>query len=151
MAFQGVTYVDRTSECLIQFKRIAVLTDLGSDSEKTVGYAASMARWYGSELSLIHAYPPEVYAPIRPEPLPSWPASELPPRQDAEAKFKRLTEKLALQDLKPKNILRESTIGLLIKEVDQYRPSLLVLATRGREGIRKWLVGSVAEEVFRRV
>jgi len=55
---------------LIQLKRIAVLTDLGTDSEKMLRYAASLARWYGSELSLVHAYPPEFYSAIL-EPRPT--------------------------------------------------------------------------------
>jgi nucleotide-binding universal stress UspA family protein len=139
------------SQRLIQFKRIAVLTDLGSDSEKMVRYAASLARWYGSELLLVHAYPPEFYPAIPPEPIPTWPASGLPPKQDAQERLKSLTDKLNLQDLAPKTMIREASIGMVLKELDEYHPSLVVLATHGREGVRKWLVGSVAEEVFRRV
>ncbi len=139
------------SQRLIQLRRIAVLTDLGSDSENMVRYAAALARWYGSELLLVHAYPPEFHAPLPPEPLPRWPASGLPPREDAEEKLKSLTRKLNLEDLAPKVLLREATIGTILDEVDEYRPSLLALASHGREGLRKWLVGSVAEEVFRRV
>ena len=139
------------SERLIQFKRIAALTDLGSDSERMLRYAASLARWYGSELLLVHGYPPELYAPIPPGPLPSWPASGLSPRQDAEEKLKSLVSKFHLQDIVSKTIVREATIGLLVKELEEYRPDLLVLASHGREGIRKWLTGSAAEEVFRRV
>jgi len=138
------------SQRLIQFKRIAVLTDLGSDSEKMVRYATSLARWYGSELLLVHAYPTESSMAIPPE-LPVWPASGLPPKQDAEQKVKALADKLNLQDLRAKVIIRETSIGRILDEVDEYRPSLLVLATHGREGVAKWLVGSIAEEVFRRV
>ena len=88
------------SQRLIQFKRIAVLTDLGSDSEKMVRYAASLARWYGSELLLVHACPPESSMAIPSEPLPVWPASGLAPKQDAEQKVKALADKLNLQDLR---------------------------------------------------
>jgi nucleotide-binding universal stress UspA family protein len=147
----GVTMLMSANERLIQVKRIAVLTDLGSDSERMVRYAASVARWYGSELLLAHAYPPEFHAPIPPEMLRSWPASGLPAKQDAAVKVRSLIDKLNLQDLAPKAIIREAGVGTILKDVDEYRPSLLVLATHGREGIRKWLVGSVAEEVFRRV
>ena len=132
------------SQRLIQFKRIAVLTDLGSDSEKTLHYAASLARWYGSELLLAHACRSA-------EPLAAWPASGPFPKRDAEEKCRFLTEKLALQDLSPKTIVSEAGIEQLLERLREYRPSLLVLATHGREGIRKWLEGSIAEEVFRRV
>lgn len=143
-----VNMLTSVSQRLIQFKRIAVLTDLGSGSEKMVDYAASLARWYGSELLLVHAYSPEFYAAIPPEPLPVWPASGLSPKQDAEQKVKALTDKL---NLHPKVMIREASIGQILDEVDEYHPSLLVLATHGREGIEKWLGGSIAEEVFRRV
>jgi nucleotide-binding universal stress UspA family protein len=139
------------SQRLIQLKRIAVLTDLRKDSENMVRYAASLARWYGSELLLAHAFPHDFHVPIPAGPLPSWAASGLPPKQDAEVKLKSLVDRLNLGDLAPKAMVREASIGMILKEVDEYRPSLLVLATHGREGIRKWLAGSVAEEVFRRV
>ena len=139
------------SQRLIQLKRIAVLTDLGSESEKMVRYAVALARWYGSELLLVHAFVQEFYAGVPPEALPVWPASELPPKQGAERKLKLLTDKLNLQDLAPKLMVREASIGSILQELEEYHPSLLVLATHGREGIGKWLAGSVAEEVFRRV
>lgn len=146
-----VNMLSSVSTRLIQLKRIAVLTDLGSDSEKMLRYAASLARWYGSELLLVHAYPPEFYAGMPPEPLPMWPASGLSPKEDAEQKVKALTDKLNLKDLTPKVLIRETSVGHILSEMDEYHPSLVVVATHGRKGIEKCLVGSVAEEVFRRV
>lgn len=136
---------------LIRFDRIAVLTDLGDDSERMLRYAASLARWYGSKLALAHACAPEVLGNIPPEPLPNWPTGGARPREYAEETLNALTAKLGLQELAPKLIVRESGIGLLLAELAEYRPNLLILATHGREGIRKWLLGSVAEGVFRKV
>jgi nucleotide-binding universal stress UspA family protein len=135
---------------LIRFDKLAVLTDLGEDSEKMLRYAASLARWYGSKLALVHACIPELPA-IPPEPLPNWPVNGARSKECAEEKLKTLTLKLGLQDLEPKCIVRESGIGLLLADLTEYRPDLLVLATHGREGIRKWLLGSVTEGVFRKV
>lgn len=136
---------------LIQFNKIAVLTDLESDSERMLRYAGSLARWYGSKLLLAHACTPELYVSVPPEPLPNWPESGMSPKEDAEEKVKSLTDKLHLQDLVQKVIIREESIGHLLREVDEYHPNLVVIATHGREGVRKWLAGSVAEEVFRKV
>jgi nucleotide-binding universal stress UspA family protein len=121
------------SQRLIQCKRIAVLTDLGSDSEKMVLYAASLARLYGSELSFFHA------------------ASGSASKRNAEEKLKSLINQLNIQDFAPNVVTREASMETILEEVDEYRPSLLVLATRGKEGIRKWLAGSVAEAAFRKV
>lgn len=139
------------SERLIQFKRIAVLCDLSADSEKMVRYAGSLARWYGSELLLLHAEPPQFYPGIPTEALPTRPGSSSTSRCDAQEKLRSLSDKLDLRDLAPRVFVREGGIGVLLKELEDYRPSLLSLATHGREGIRKWMSGSMAEEVFRQV
>jgi nucleotide-binding universal stress UspA family protein len=136
---------------LIQFNKIAVLTDLETDSERILRYAGSLARWYGARLLLAHACTPELYVTPPPEPLPNWPESGTPPKEDAEEKVRSLTDKLHLQDLVQKVIIREESISLLLQELEEYHPNLVVIATHGREGIRKWLSGSVCEEVFRKV
>ena len=125
------TMLTTASERLIQFRRIAVLADLGCDSENMVRYAGSLARWYGSELLLVHAGSPS--------------------KKDTENKLKSLALRLDLQSIRCKPIACAATIGLLLKELEEYRPELLVLACHGREGLQKWLRGSVAEEVFRQV
>ena len=137
-------------ERLVQFKRIAVLTDLAAESEKIIRYAAALARWYGAELLLIHAC--SSAAPYTPR-KSSFASAESGTRveQNPAERLKSLVQELGLQDLAPRILVRKETISALISELDQYRPNLLVLATHGREGIRKWLAGSVAEEVFRRV
>ncbi len=136
---------------LIQFEKIAVLTDLGDDAESMLLYAAALARWYGSKLMVVHACTPEVPAYVPPEPLANWPANQPRLKDYAEEKLCGLTTKLGLQDVVPKLIVRESGMGLVLQELAEYHPNLLVLASHGREGIRKWLLGSVAESVFRHV
>lgn len=134
---------------LIQLEKIAVLTDLGEETERTLRYAASLARWYGSELMIVHACAPEMPVYLPPEPLPNWPADGPPLKQYAEEKLSALTEKLGMHDLAPKLVVREAGIKLLIEEVAEHHPNLLILATHGREGVRKWLLGSVTEGIFR--
>ena len=139
------------SQRLIQFKRIAVLTDLASDSENVVRYAGSLARWYGSELFFVHALGAELHAASPSATPPRQPASGVSAKQGAEATIRALIDKLSLKDLAPRLIVQEASIGKILQEVDEHHPSLVVVATHGREGVRKWVAGSVAEEVFRRV
>lgn len=136
---------------LIQFDKIAVLTDLAEDAEKMLRYAASLARWYGSGLVLVHACTPEVPAYMPPEPMCEWPATGANLREYAQQTLSALAEKLGLQDLQPKFLVRGAGIDALLHELAESRPNLLILATHGREGVRKWLLGSVAEGVFRSV
>lgn len=128
-----------TSERLIQFKRIAVLTDLSDISELLIDYGAGLARWYGAEILLAHGS--------------SDLDAAIPDRaaiRRAEEKFRSLVSRSNLHDLSPRVMVRKD-IEAILKDLEDYRPSLLVMATHGREGVRKWLAGSVAEEVFRGV
>jgi nucleotide-binding universal stress UspA family protein len=134
----------------VAFRRIALLTDLDGDADRKLRFAASLARLYGSELLLAHAFAPEIGVHIPPEPLPNWPASGLPAREDAEEKARRLIAGAGAEDVISGVIIAESHIPGLLQEVEKRMPDLLVLATHGRTGIRKWLAGSVCEEVFRR-
>jgi len=140
-----------TSQRLIQFKRIAVLTDLSEESDKMVRYAASLARWYGSELLLVHAGSLEFRLPLSAEPLPNWPHGRPALPGPLEGKLNLLKQQLTEQRLAPRLIIREATIPSILGDLEQYHPSLLVVASHGREGVSKWLFGSVAEEVFRKV
>lgn len=136
---------------LIQLKRIAVMTDLTCESERAVSYAASLARWYGSELLLVHTCSTEPSDPLPPEQLPTLLASGLSAKEEAELKLAALAEKLRLQDLAPRIAALEIPLSWVLEELDAFHPSLLVLASHGREGIEKWLMGSLAEEAFRKV
>lgn len=138
------------SERLIQFQRIVVLTDLSSEAEKAAHYASSLARWYGSDLMIAQAEAPESLTASAVEaPSNSFGTQRL--SKAAAEKMRVLNSKLNLRDLTTKAVFRQGNIGSLLKELEDYRPGLLVLATHGRQGIGKWLSGSVAEEVFRRV
>lgn len=140
-----------STQRLIQFERIAVLTDFGPESEEMLRYSAAFSRWYGARLMLVHAARPESPVHALPQPLAVWPAGSPDQTQNAEARLNALTLKLGLQDLSPKVLVRPEGVLALLRDVELYRPNLLVLATHGRQGIKKWLMGSVTEEVFRRV
>jgi len=135
----------------LDLKTIAVLTDLGDDSEKPLRYAASLARWYGSKLLIAHMSPRDVYSYTWPQPFPAWPAGVLPLKENPEKRIDSLISKAGLQDVTTEVVINESSIGDLLRDVESRRPDLLILATHGREGIRKLLIGSITEEVFRRV
>src|SRR5581483_911735 len=134
----------------LDLKTISVLTDLGDDSEKPLRYAASLARWYGSKLLIAHMSPRDVYSYTWPQPFPAWPAGVLPLKENPEERIGSLISKAGVEDVSHEVIVNESSIGNLLKDVESRHPDLLILATHGREGIRKLLVGSISEEVFRR-
>ena len=64
------------------------------------------------------------------------------PRAQIEVKLGIKITKVEIRHDEPTNGLFEFVLG--------HRPNLMVLATHGREGLNRWLRGSVAEEVARR-
>jgi nucleotide-binding universal stress UspA family protein len=140
-----------STEHRVKFKNIALLTDLGSGSESTLRYAALLARWYGAKLVVAHSYSPENYVYVPAGPLPMWPPSAPATSEDVDERARTLVASLGVQDVVSRVLTKESTVAGLLQELESCRPDLLVLATHGRTGIRKWLAGSVTEEVFRRV
>lgn len=137
-------------EHLIKIKTIALLTDLGSGSETALRYAAALARWYGSKLIVAHSCPPETYVYVPDGPLPMWPPSAPLSAEDAGEKAKELVASLGVQDVVSRVLTTVSSLSGLLEELESLRPDLVVLATHARSGLRKWLAGSVTEEVFRR-
>lgn len=139
-------------ERLIQFSSIAVLTDLAEGYERPMRYAAMLARWYGARLIVAHAVAPDFALYMPPMPVLMMPAPAIfnSPKM-SEGRARALTENLGLHDLNPEFLVRSEGIPELLAELAERRPGLIVLATHGRAGLEKWLAGSVAEEVFRKV
>ena len=52
----------------VQLKKIAILTDLTSDAERPLRFAASLAQWYGADLIVAHACAPDSSMKVPPEP-----------------------------------------------------------------------------------
>jgi nucleotide-binding universal stress UspA family protein len=131
----------------VTFKNILLATDFSEVSRKTVPYAAAIASRYGSKIHLVHVIPPAARMPIPMEPLPI----ELDySRQNAERDMKAFLRGDLLRGI-PHEVLLEQgpiwdTLSALIQrdEID-----LLILGTHGRGGLKKVILGSVAEELFR--
>jgi nucleotide-binding universal stress UspA family protein len=131
----------------IGFKQVLVATDFSDGSQRALAYAIAIARRYDSELSVVHALPPPPRDQIPLEPLPR----ELNRRRlQAEELMKHLGEKVQLKDLNHHLLLEQGSVWDVVASVIQRKNvDLLVLGTRGRGGLKKLAVGSVAEEVLR--
>jgi len=131
----------------VTFKNILLATDFSEVSRKTVPYAAALARRYGSKLYLVHVVPPEPRTPIPIEPLPS----ELDyRRENAELRMKDFLREDSLGDLPHEVLLdRGPVCGALSELIQRDEIELLVIGTHGRLGLKKVILGSVAEELFR--
>lgn len=135
----------------IGFKQVLVATDFSDGSQRALFYAIAIARRYGSALSVVHAIPPEPRDQIPLGPLPR----ELNRRRlEAEEEMKHLGEKVQMKDLDHSLLLEQGPVwDVLASVIQREKADLLVLGTRGRGGLKKLALGSVAERscTWRRV
>jgi nucleotide-binding universal stress UspA family protein len=131
----------------VTFKNILLATDFSEVSRKAVPYAAAIASRYGSKIYLVHVIPPKPRTPIPIEPLPA----ELDfGRLDAERDMKAFLRGDSLGDIPHEVLLEQGAIwDVLSESITRDEIDLLVLGTHGRGGLKKVILGSVAEELFR--
>jgi len=129
-------------------KTIAHPTDFSKASERAFAHALCLALATRSRLCLMHV--------------------KETGGDDAWASFPRVREMLARWGLMKANAPHdeiEAKLGIKVEKIEiahtdpiaglnafilEHRPDLIVMATQGREGLSRWLIGSVSEEVARR-
>jgi nucleotide-binding universal stress UspA family protein len=131
----------------ITFKNILLATDFSEVSRKAVPYAAAIASRFGSKIYLVHVIPPEARMPV---PMEHLPAQLDRSRLNAERDMKAFLRGDSLGDIPHEVLLEEGPIWDVLSELIQRDEiDLLVLGTHGRGGLKKVILGSVAEELFR--
>jgi nucleotide-binding universal stress UspA family protein len=123
----------------LQVKNILVLTDFSACSQKALLYAIKVARTYKSKLTVLHIVPQQL---------------RLPQLRAAWGEMKQLQF-----DLLSKGVLRDLHLQLLVKRGANWKvisrilklqnTDLIVMGTHGRTGLKKLILGSFAESVFR--
>jgi nucleotide-binding universal stress UspA family protein len=130
------------------FKNILLATDFSPASKKALEYAASLARRYGSALYLTHVITVASYPLASPE----YAVSQLQNMHDsARQGFRDLLKSGELIELPYKVLIQEGSLWPSIEEaIKTYEIDLLVVGTHGAGAVEKVLIGSGAEEIFRK-
>jgi len=130
----------------VTFNNILLATDFSEVSKKAVPYAVAIANRYASKIYFAHVLPPKARMPIPIEPLPAELDRE---RVSAEVEMEIFLQN-ALVNV-PHNVLLENgpIWDALSDLIQRDEIDLLVLGTHGRGGLKKVILGSVAEELFR--
>jgi len=131
---------------LISLKNVLFLTDFSEASTNALPFATMIARSYGSKLTALHVLLPSV-APYLAADMS---AALLDDQEDlARAEMERVDAQLA-------GLQRETLVehgggvwSVLSKTLHEREIDLIVLGTHGRTGLKKAVLGSAAEEVFR--
>lgn len=131
----------------ISLKNILYLTDFSEPSEAALPFAVSIAREYGAKVHAFHVLIPVGYTYMTPELT----AAALEAEEEVARDNMRRVES-HLVGLPHESVI-ERGVGiwpLLEEMIKEQAIDLIVLGTHGRTGAQKLLLGSVAEEVFRR-
>jgi nucleotide-binding universal stress UspA family protein len=129
----------------ITLKNILFATDFSPCSNAALPYAISIARQYGAKLYAAHVIACDAHLLLAPE---AWPALSLQEEERVWGQFARLEE--VLEGIPHSVLVRSGDAGKVLSAlVKEQEIDCLVVGTHGRTGFQKFLVGSVAEEIFR--
>lgn len=130
----------------LKLKNILWTTDFSTVSNASLPHAVAIARRYESKIYLAHVVVPSPYPMVSPEAAPYM--EEL--RRGTAKRLVTLAESGQLAGIPHEAILGHGEVAEeLNKMIKEREIDLLVLTTHGRRGLRRFLLGSVAEEVWR--
>jgi nucleotide-binding universal stress UspA family protein len=131
----------------VPLRNILFVTDFSPSSELALPYAVALASRYNGKLYVAHVIAPEMYEFVPPNFIPEV------RKQIADYAGKRMEQLLnaaQLQGVPHEVLLQHGEIWDTLREIaDRYKIDVIALGTRGRRGIAKQLMGSVAEEILR--
>jgi nucleotide-binding universal stress UspA family protein len=131
----------------LSLKNILLATDFSPGSETAVKYAQAIARRHTSRVHAIHVDSPDSYSLLDPDAFSIT-------FDGPEANAKNVLDVLhgLLTGLPSQTPLRQGAVWEVISDVvERNEIDLLMLASHGRHGIPRLVLGSIAEDVFRNV
>ena len=129
-------------------KKILIGTDFSEASERAMAYGLAIARAYGSKVEFVHVVPIRPYLYTGVDALA---AAVGVAERDMEDLQERLVRSQAVEAISHQSWVLRGYPGEVLSEfIRREHVDLVVMGTHGRTGLRKFLLGSVAEEVFRK-
>jgi nucleotide-binding universal stress UspA family protein len=129
----------------LSLKNILLATDFSPGSETAVKYAQAIARRHTSRMHTIHVNSPDSYNLLDPDAFAiTFNGQEANPKNSSDVLHGLLT------GLPSQTPLHQGPVWEVISDVVKRNEiDLLVLASHGRHGIPRLVLGSIAEDVFR--
>ena len=130
----------------LSLRILLVPVDFSAASFKALDFAVELAKPFGASVELLHVLDP-MYAPGQ------FNAPKLRQlRREAGEDAKRRLAKVARRD--PNGRLRHAVLNgvpysVIVEKAARIKASMIVMGSRGRTGLGRFLVGSVAEKVIR--
>src|SRR5215470_5081256 len=136
-----------TAKTRTRFENILFATDFSASAAHAIPFIKKIARHFESNLVALHVRPPVINPMTQPG---SWPTDI----QAAKEFDKKHREELldTFTGINTETLIEEGNIQFhLGKAIQEHNTDLVIIGTRGRTGLAKMLLGSVAEEIFRTV
>jgi len=131
----------------IAINNILLATDFSEVSKVALAYACNLARSYGSKIFVVHIVPPEPYLAVPLEPIPI--DLDLFWNREKQSMTEFVAAK-ALEEIPHEDILQRGELWEVISHIiEDRRIDLIVAGTHGRKGLKKVVLGSVAEKIYR--
>ena len=128
-----------------QFENILFATDFSAAASHAVPFVKKIARHFQSNLVALHVKPPVVNPMTQPT---TWQADIVAARVFDKKHRDELLDTFA--GINTEVMIEEGEIqSCLQSAIEKHDTDLVIIATRGRTGVAKVLLGSVAEEIFR--
>jgi nucleotide-binding universal stress UspA family protein len=109
--------------------------------------AAALARKFDSQVYVAHVFLPPLYPNVPASAAAVLLAEE---RQNAEWQMKNFLRDEAFRELAPQALFATGApVESLLDLIDKNHIDLVVIATHGRSGLRRMVLGSVAEALMR--
>jgi len=125
----------------VQLKQILYLTDFSRASEAALTFALGIARVHGATIHALH---------VVTTPLETYPDSLKADREIAEAEMRQVDARL-------RGVAHDASVTHALdlfsgfeRAIAEHGIDLVVIGTHGRTGAERLLLGSAAEEIFRR-
>ena len=121
--------------------------DFSRGSEKALDFAMKLARERRGKVVALHVVPAEmVYAPVGPG-IDFY--SLL--KRDARENYRKLLRRKRLQPKDCALVLARGTdfAAVIVRQASRLRATMIVMGSHGRTGLRRLLLGSVAERTLR--
>jgi len=133
----------------VSLDKILLATDFSPAADRALEYALSLARHYGSHLYVTHVVTIEGYPMVAPD-LAA--AREQKYHQEAKDGMAKLVRSGRLTNVAHNIVIEEATLWPTIQRlIEKYGVKLVVAGTLGMGSVKKILLGSNAEQMFRQL
>jgi nucleotide-binding universal stress UspA family protein len=135
----------RVAYTRVEVKNILYATDFSRFSVGAFPYALALARKFGSKVFAVHVIPTPAYPH---PPLEGWEQMTAQAKLEADEEMARLDPKW--MDIPHESVIRRGDLWPELSAfIQKNEIDMIVVGTRGRGGMTKALMGSVAEKIFR--